>query len=354
MLPLSEIKSEHIEATKAEFDLQGIYPLIPAPKISPVKKLLREFDPYSTDTHGQTLSEADLIAINKQIESHDIIWIHGIRIANCLNIKKLNKVVLDIDDIPSQFEKSKSHNAANIIEKVVALKREFSWKLRESVLIKRFGTICVCSEPDNIYLGEHKTISVIPNGFQITRKDTAAPKPHVARIGFIGTLHYQPNVIGIQWFIAKVWPKILEKRPDATLRLVGSDTEAETCEKTNINGLGWVSDAEEEMSTWNLTVVPIHTGGGTRIKIAEAFALKCPTVSTSLGAFGYDIENRKEIMLADSPDDFADACLEIIENPDLANSLAQNAWKRFEKEWSWEAISDKVKDAFDSHLKNNY
>ena len=64
-----------------------------------------------------------------------------------------------------------------------------------------------------------------------------------------------------------------------------------------------------------LTIVPIKVGAGTRVKVAEGFARKCPIVATTIGAFGYDVNNGEEILLADRADDFASACLVLLSNP---------------------------------------
>jgi glycosyltransferase involved in cell wall biosynthesis len=87
---------------------------------------------------------------------------------------------------------------------------------------------------------------------------------------------------------------------------------------------------------------PIHVGGGTRVKIAEAFSRKCPVVATSLGAFGYKVNDQEELLLADSPETFANACTTLLSNRELGKLLAERAWERFCREWSWNAIGPKV------------
>lgn len=88
----------------------------------------------------------------------------------------------------------------------------------------------------------------------------------------------------------QVWPRNKAKHMNARLRLVGLGTDSEIArEGVDIDGLGWVNDTAEEISTWSMMIMPIHVGGGTRVKIAEAFSRKCPVVATSLGAFGYKV-----------------------------------------------------------------
>ena len=101
-------------------------------------------------------------------------------------------------------------------------------------------------------------------------------------------------------------------------------------------------DAAAEMATWSGMVVPIHVGAGTRGKIAHAFSVKCPVVSTSLGAYGYDVRDGRELLLAESAADFAAACIRIVTEPDSGEAMAERAWQQFLTHWSWTAIEPRV------------
>jgi glycosyltransferase involved in cell wall biosynthesis len=129
----------------------------------------------------------------------------------------------------------------------------------------------------------------------------------------------------------------------------GTDSFTEA-DSADIDGLGWVGDSQQEIATWSLTIVPIRFGGGTRIKIAEAFSRKCPVVSTRLGAFGYDLRSGDELLLADDPRAFADACLAILTNKQLGEQLTERAWKKYAANWTWSAIGPKVEAAVEHCL----
>ena len=77
---------------------------------------------------------------------------------------------------------------------------------------------------------------------------------------------------------------------------------------------------------------------GTRIKIAHGFSQKCPIVSTSLGAYGYELADGREIYLADSAEAFANACIRTIREPDKAAQMAERAWRQFLEKWTWDSI----------------
>ena len=85
-------------------------------------------------------------------------------------------------------------------------------------------------------------------------------------------------------------------------------------------------------------VVPIRVGGGSRVKIAQAFSRKCPVVSTSLGAFGYDVINGEEILIADEPQSFSAACIKLIQDTQFGTTIAENAWRKFVTNWTWNSM----------------
>src|SRR5690606_4855014 len=91
----------------------------------------------------------------------------------------------------------------------------------------------------------------------------------------------------------------------------------------------------------------------TRIKLADAFSRKCPVVSTHFGAYGYEIEHRRQLLLADQPADFAAACIELLQAPAAGAQLAENAWHDFLNRWTWDAIRPRVAAALDDCLRRS-
>jgi glycosyltransferase involved in cell wall biosynthesis len=117
-----------------------------------------------------------------------------------------------------------------------------------------------------------------------------------------------------------------------------------------VDGLGWIEDPAAEIDSWSLMVVPIRAGGGTRVKVAEGLARSCPMVATRLGAFGYDLVPGEEILLSDNPDQFAQACLSILRNPEFGEALARRGLAKYESRWTWDAIAPRVEAAVDQAL----
>jgi glycosyltransferase involved in cell wall biosynthesis len=152
-----------------------------------------------------------------------------------------------------------------------------------------------------------------------------------------------PNEDGGKWFIRDVWPIIKREFPHVQLRLVGLGSEGYLTKLgPDITGMGWLADPGGEIASWSAMIVPIKAGAGTRVKVAEGFARRCPVVATTIGAFGYDVENGREVLLADRADDFASACIRLLRNPELGEALSERAHKRFLERWTWDSFESTV------------
>jgi glycosyltransferase involved in cell wall biosynthesis len=193
---------------------------------------------------------------------------------------------------------------------------------------------------------------VIPNGFEKPAAEPLRKPATPPRIGFIGYFDYFPNRDGIEWFVQKCWPRIQASVPEARLRLVGQGCDGPLKPAgPNIDARGWLADPSAEIATWSAMIVPIRLGAGTRVKIAQGFSRKCPMVSTSLGAFGYDVRDGEDLFLADDANAFADACVRAIRQPAEANAMADRAWRKFLEKWSWEAIGPRIRAAAEDGLR---
>jgi glycosyltransferase involved in cell wall biosynthesis len=350
LVPYAPPDERALDRVRSEFDLRGVF-FLDAPRSGSMAWLRRQLDPYCEFATGGGLVGDGLEQFWRIAADYDLIWFHGIHVPGALGRRTWPGAVLDIDDIQSQVHAGKMKQAKNLGAKLQGFHQHLVWRRREKVLLQRFGAVCVCSAPDRTYLGGGNRIHTIPNGFESPRIEPSRSPLNPPRIGFIGTLNYEPNIEGLKWFIREVWPLIKTRRGDARLRLVGMGTDAGIAgEGVDIDGLGFVEDVSAEVAGWTTSIVPINVGGGTRIKSAEAFSRKCPVVSTRLGAYGYSLESGRDLMLADSPGEMADACLKLIDDPKLAEHMAERSWRRFQSEWSWEAIAPRVGDAVEAIL----
>ena len=151
---------------------------------------------------------------------------------------------------------------------------------------------------------------------------TTAP-PSSNSLIFVGPLTYTPNRLAVKWLIDRVLPKLIERIPEAELLVVGDPAGLAVAhgEMRGVRFTGWVPDVTPFYRTAGVAVTPLHSGGGTRLKVVEALARRVPLVSTSFGCEGLGLLAGEEMLVADEPDEFAAACASILEDPQLRQSL---------------------------------
>lgn len=220
------------------------------------------------------------------------------------------------------------------------------WKHRRYLarLLDQFSACTVVSDLEReILLSIHPNVSaieVIPNcvdldGYdKISRSLTA--ERH--RLIFTGSLTFEPNYQAMEWFIGSVFPRLLEKYPDLELVITGAHANRPLPSQINVKLTGYVEDIRPYIAGSWISLAPIHQGGGTRIKILEAMALRTPVVATPKGAEGLAVEHRKHLLLAGSPEEFAGACCQLLESPALRENLTQNAYTLVRQKYDWQAV----------------
>jgi polysaccharide biosynthesis protein PslH len=209
----------------------------------------------------------------------------------------------------------------------------------------RHARVVVCSELDRDRVGV-PTAFVIPNGYDYDsvpsiRRET---KPTLTMVGLFV---YAPNLDGAQFFARDVLPLVRERVPAATLRLVGrhDGVLAPLRDVPGVEIAGEVDTLDPVFADTTAAVVPLRAGGGTRIKVLEAFARGVPVVTTSLGCEGLAVENGVHCLIADAPTALADACVRLLGEATLAESLAREGRALWEQRYRWQLIHPLVAEA---------
>ena len=312
-------------------------------------------DPRTSFPNGCAVSQDATDYVLRRLPEFDLIWFFKLRSPDMFPNASWPRSVVDVDDLPSLYEGAAMRAGGTPGERLKALRRRFSWRRRERLMGSRFTVLSVCSEEDKNYLesiGVSVPVHILPNGFDKPKVEPIRSPVTPPRIGFIGLFDYFPNRDAMEWFTSKCWTQIKRDVPDARLRLIGQGSE-EFSRKLgpDVDGLGWLAEPSEEITTWSVMAVPIRVGAGTRVKIAFGFSQKCPIVSTSFGAWGYGAVDGDEMYLADSPEQFSAACVKLIRQPEMAKQMAERAWQKFLNNWTWDSIRPAVLAAAEDCLR---
>jgi glycosyltransferase involved in cell wall biosynthesis len=185
-------------------------------------------------------------------------------------------------------------------------------------------------------------VASIPTGVDTEYFARPAGIGKTADLVFLGSMDYLPNIEGVRWFVREILPLIHVHKPDCTLAVVGRQPPAEIlnlAEKDpRIRVTGTVPDVRPYLWGAPVSVVPLLSGGGTRLKIYESMAAGTAVVSTKVGAEGLIVNPPRDIRLADDPGQFALECLELLGNAPQRHSLAEAALRMVELRFSWERV----------------
>jgi glycosyltransferase involved in cell wall biosynthesis len=215
----------------------------------------------------------------------------------------------------------------------------------ENDVLPRFDRVYVCAEHDveRLPRSVRSRATVLPNAVAVPEQTLPPPERDPVEILFVGTLSYYPNEEGITWFAEQVLPLVrLKSGRQVVLRIAGRTFAPLVRALEAVPGIdftGYVPDLLEWYERCLLVVVPIRAGGGTRIKVLEAFAMRRPVVATTIGAEGIAARHGEHLLLADDPKSFAASCARLIEEPALGERLATNAYALFSERYTFEALA---------------
>jgi sugar transferase (PEP-CTERM/EpsH1 system associated) len=186
-------------------------------------------------------------------------------------------------------------------------------------------------------------VAAVPTGVDVAFFQPTAEAQPSTDLVFVGSMDWMPNIDAVVWFVREVLPLIKRKVPDCSLAVVGRTPGREVAElaerDSRIRITGTVADVRPWLWESKVSIVPLRIGGGTRLKIYEAMAARTPVVSTTVGAEGLDISPGEDILIADEPAAFAEACVRLIRDADERRRLARAAWQHVGTKHSWEAAA---------------
>lgn len=182
----------------------------------------------------------------------------------------------------------------------------------------------------------------IPNGVDLEYFHPLAAPADRRHLVFTGSMDWRPNQDAARYFAEHVFPALRARRPDLECTFVGRTPPPEIEKLARIPGFhvtGTVPDVRPYVERAAAYIVPLRVGGGSRLKILEALAMGRPVVSTTVGAEGLEVEHGKHLLLADDPEAFVQAVLRVLDDQDLASSLAAEGTRLVREKYGWNALA---------------
>lgn len=318
--------------------------------------------------------KSDLFAaaldMNLRSAQYDAIQIEGLELASYIveakSASPLTKIVLDCHNAETELQHrarevdwtNPSRWPAAIYSSIQTgrLARFEAWALEAS------DAVLAVSESDRAHLlnllpANTAEVTVVPNTIDVAEYQMGALPSEEARFDlvFTGKMDYRPNVDGVLWFAEKVWPALQKARPGITWTIVGQKphTRLDALRgKEGITLTGFVPDILPYLAGASIYIVPLRIGSGTRLKILEAMATGLAIISTRIGAEGFNVENGKEMILSDSPQEWVESILWLLGDREKRSKMAAAA-RTFSMQYDWRTTVPLLKEVFSGLINGN-
>jgi polysaccharide biosynthesis protein PslH len=231
------------------------------------------------------------------------------------------------------------------IEKVSAIRKPFfrmEWKrlLRyEGEIYHHFEAHTIISDQDRNLLPVSKpeTIIVIPNGVD-TDFFSPQEKQKDYDLLFNGNMQYPPNIESAQYIVQKILPLVWKTRPQVRLLISGADPapEVKNLQSEKVTVTGWLEDVRDSFARSQILVAPMQSSIGLQNKILEAMAMQLPCITTTLSNNAVKAAPYKQILVADTPQEFSEHILMLLSHPEKARQLALNGYKLVHEQFNWQ------------------
>jgi glycosyltransferase involved in cell wall biosynthesis len=259
------------------------------------------------------------------------------------------------------------HNVYSVLTRRVAgehrvpvrayLRREAALLARmEQTAVRTAALTCAVSEEDAAHfrsLGARE-VAVVPNGVDTAAYDRlpAGRRFGPPTIVYVGVLSWPPNAAAASFLATTVLPAVRAQIPDAELRIIGRGAPREILalrERPGVAFVGAVPDVVPELGAAHVLAVPLESGGGTRLKILEAFAAGVPVVSTRVGCEGIRAVPGVDLVVAER-ERFADAIVTVLRDADGAAGMATRARQVARDEYDWSRVGERLCAAVTRHV----
>jgi polysaccharide biosynthesis protein PslH len=227
-------------------------------------------------------------------------------------------------------------------------------KAFEKRVASNFAAHITCSTLDSTRLAAHTNhpqIVTIPNSVDVNYFKRLTDESPQQSMVFVGTMSWYPNADAMYFFLVEVWPELKMVCPKLHLHIVGSGAPKKIVtlahNSKDVTMHGFVDDIRPIVEAATLYVCPVRTGGGTRLKILDAFALEKCVVAHPVASEGIEAIDTKEIVLAETPRGFTEAIANLLTNRAERHRIGMAARVLVTRQYSDEKVSQQLSDLFE-------
>lgn len=284
-------------------------------------------------------------------EDYDIVQFEYLHMSQYVPAEYSGKLVLTEHQLHFFSRMRDFLNERFLIKKFEALLSALKGMIYEIKACEKFDKVITMTQQEKrifkAYL-PYLNVESVPMGVDINIFESANDTAEKTDILYLGFFRHYPNVDAVLYFYKDILPLIKRKLAEVTFNIVGYAPPGEILKISGngINVVGYVKDIRPYLDEAKVFIMPIRLGTGMRGKLFEAWAMKKAVISTSIGCEGVDVEDGRDILIADKPKDFAEKTIELIKNARLRRILGENARAKTVSLYNWDTITEKIEDIY--------
>lgn len=346
---------------KSIFDGVICVPLQLPPQKSPAESLeygmrLFSHQPYGISKYCRPEAEKRLGSLLEK-ESYDVIVCDFIFAAGVIPWNCPIPKVLFTHNVEATIWRRHYEVAKNPLWKAIS---RWEWRKMDAAeqrYLRLADRVLTVSETDRDTFAtflDPKKITVIPTGVDVDYFQPLPMEEIPDSLVFTGSMDWLPNEDAICYFVEAILPLIKQQHPSVALEVVGRNPsrklQALLKTEKSVRLTGWVQDIRPFLARGAVCIVPLRIGGGTRLKIFEAMAMGKAVVSTAVGAEGLPVQTGQNILLADTPNDFAASVISLLRDSNQRRRLGATARELVHENYSWPRVAESFSRALEAVL----
>ncbi|MBN2664100.1 MAG: glycosyltransferase family 4 protein [Bacteroidales bacterium] len=330
-------------------------------KVDLVKNFLFSKLPYNAQRFINEGFKQKIIEVLNH-NSYDIIQFEGLYVLPYLDVIRSYsdaKISYRAHNIEHEIWERTTKNTNNKIKKIYLKSLTKRLKKFEQSFVNQYNFIVPITQRDENKLkamGNTKPALTTPTGVDINNYKSDDYTCDENSIFHIGSLDWSPNQEAILWFLDNCWDKISEQNPKVKFYIAGRNAPQwliKKVDKKNVEFVGEVEDAHQFIKSKSVMIVPLLSGSGMRIKIIEGMALSKAIITTSIGIEGISAADKKEVIVANTPQEFIESVNYLFTNKKQINEIGKNAKVFVSEKFDNFAIAKRLFDFYSKQLINN-
>jgi glycosyltransferase involved in cell wall biosynthesis len=281
--------------------------------------------------------------IDQNITNYDIVFCNNVRTAEYVKNKNIQKILDYVDSLGMNYEKA-HHNSHGLWKYIYKVEKNQIANYERNLLPFFIKTIIISEIDKNYILQENhnRNIDVIQNFVKEINYDNSIC-PTLFKIGYLGKMNYEPNIIAVLFFCNKIFPELKKQFCDCSFFIIGTSPTKKIKNlmkySEDIHVTGFMENPYNELYSCNIVVAPMISGAGIQNKILEAMSMGKCVVTTIIGVEGLVNLKGNELVICSSEQEMILKISQLFTNQSLIDNIGKNAKKYITDNYSYDNIS---------------